>query len=81
MKAWSKTQPVIALSTAEAELISCEKGSTELVGLHSAAEDYGRKEKMKLSIDATVCYAIVYRRGIGKVRNLEVQRLWIQERL
>ena len=80
VKAWSKTQPVISRATAEAELIACEEGSSEIIGLHSAAKDFGHAETMRLNIDATACYAIIHRRGIGKVRHLEVERLWIQEK-
>ena len=80
IKAWAKTQPIIALSTAEAELMACEKGSTELMGMGSTAEDFGAKEEMMLKVDATACHAIVSRTGVGRVRHLDVRRLWIQEK-
>ena len=80
LKAWSKTQPVVTLSTAEAELLACETGSTELMGMGTTAEDFGEKEEMTLKIDATACHAIVYRTGVGKIRHLDVRRLWIQEK-
>ena len=80
IKAWAKTQAIIALSTAEAELLACEKGSTELMGMGSTAEDFGTKEEMTLKVDATACHAIVSRTGVGRVRHLDVRRLWIQEK-
>ena len=79
-KAWSKSQPVVTLSTAEAELIACEKGSTELIGMGSASEDFGKREELSLRIDATACSAIIHRTGVGKVRHLDARRLWIQEK-
>ena len=39
IKAWSKTQNSISLSSAEAELIAMVKLSTELLGLMSLARD------------------------------------------
>ena len=53
LKAWSKSQPVVTLSTAEAELMACEKGSTELIGMNSTSEDFGKREELSLRIDAT----------------------------
>ena len=76
----SKTQPIIALSTAEAELLACEKGSTELMGMSSTDEDLGTKEGITLKVDATACHAIFNRTGVGRVRHLDVRRLWIQEK-
>jgi len=76
----AKTQPIIALSTAGAELLACEKGSTELMGMGSATEDFGTKEEMTPKVDATACHAIVSRTGVGRVRHLDVRRLWIQEK-
>ena len=70
----------LSLSTAEAELIACEKGSTELMGMSSTEEDFGAKEEMSLKVDATACHAIVSRTGVGRVRHLDVRRLWIQEK-
>ena len=62
------------------ELLACEKGSTELMGMGSTAEDFGTKEEMTPKVDATACHAIVSRTGVGRVRHLDVRRLWIQEK-
>ena len=80
LKAWAKTQPTIALSTGEAELIACVKGSSELLGLQSSARDFGRQEEAKLKVDASAAYSMVHRRGLGKVRHLNVAWLWVQEK-
>lgn len=80
IKAWSKTQPTIAMSTGEAELISCVKGSSELLGMKSTAADYGREEEASLEVDATAAFAMVHRRGLGRVRHLDVAWLWVQEK-
>ena len=80
IKAWSKSQPTVALSTGEAELIACVKGSSEVLGIRATAADYGTQEKCDLEVDATAAYAMVHRRGLGKVRHLDVAWLWVQEK-
>ncbi len=67
VKTWSSTQPVLALSSGEAELAAVVKGSTEALGLQSLLSDLGFSTKIEIKSDATVAIGIVRRQGLGKV--------------
>ena len=52
IKAWSKTQSVIAKSSAESERYSVVKGATEGLGLSTLCKDMGAEMGVKLNLDA-----------------------------
>ena len=79
IKSWSKTQGTIAQSSAESELIATVKGETEALSLISLAADMGIELTARLHIDANAALGIVERRGVGRVRHLDVGTLWLQE--
>ena len=65
-KAWSKTLPVLALSTGEAELGAVVKGTAEGKGMQTPMADVGVRCDIQTHSDATVAIGIVGRLGIGK---------------
>jgi hypothetical protein len=79
VKHWSITQPTIALSSGEAELGGIVKGATQGLGMQSVARDLGLEVKLKILTDSTAAQAMVDRKGIGRVRHLEVSELWVQD--
>ena len=81
IKHWSKTQPTIALSSGEAELVGIGQGMAQALGLQSLARDMSWELKINLHSDATAAIGIAKRRGLGKVRHLHTTDLWIQERV
>ena len=81
MKAWSSTQAVLALSSAEAELYALVKGSAVVLGCMSLLQDLGQDTNGKVHCDSSAALGIVQRRGLGKLRHLNVQYLWVQERV
>ena len=81
IKTWSTTQTVIALSSGEAELFSLTKGAAQTLGLISLARDLGLELEGTLHTDANAAIGIAAREGLGKVRHLNVQYLWIQDRV
>ena len=80
IKMWCKTQAVVVLSSAEAELYSLVRASAETMGLISMYEDFGTHMNGVLLGDASAALAIVARRGLGKLRHLDTNYLWIQEK-
>ena len=78
---YSTTQSTVALSSGEAELGGIGKGATTGLGTQSLAEDLGVKLNVHVRTDATAAIGICRRRGLGKVRHLDVADLWVQERL
>ena len=79
VKSWSKEQTVIALSSGEAELYAANRAAREGLGLQTMAKEFGYTMPITVQIDASATEAMMQRRGLGKMRHLEVQDLWAQE--
>ena len=80
LKGWSRTQNHITLSSAEAELIALVKCSSELLGVRSMLRDFRRDSEGVVHADSSAALAIARRKGAGKLRHINVNSLWIQER-
>ena len=78
---WSRIQPVIALSSGEAELYSGVTGMSRFLGLVHLARDLRGNDWGSLShhVDAAACKGMLMRRGVGGVKHIETKHLWIQE--
>ena len=81
LKGWSVTQGVIALSSGEAEFYGIVKGSSVGMGVQSVLGDLGFKCKLQVLTDSSAAKGIASRRGLGKVRHVEVNQLWVQEKV
>ena len=51
------------------------------MGLVSVMADFGETAKIELRADSSAAIGIAYRQGLGKVRHLDVQQLWVQQRV
>ena len=81
MKAWPKTQSIIAKSSGESELFGVIKGSSKGLGLIALAKDFGVEIATRVHVDATAPKGMFEGLGISRVRHIEVDNLWIQELL
>ena len=81
LRSWSSTQKVIALSSGEAEYYGLVKGAAEAIGTRSILQDIGIQGKVRLSEDSTAAKGIADRTGLGKVRHIEVNQLWVQDKV
>ena len=79
IKTWSSNQSVIALSSGEAEFYAMVKGASELLGLTSIAKDLNVDLLGAIRSDSSAAIGIVHRRGLGKVKRMHAQGLWIKE--
>lgn len=79
LKSWSKTQHCITLSSAEAELVAMSKAAAEMLGCASMAKDLGQNLKGQVLADSSSALAVVARRGVGKLRHINITHLWLQE--
>ena len=77
---WSRTQQVVSLSSAEAELHGLPKCASEGLAAKNMAEECFIDIPMKLLTDSSAAKGIIMRNGVGKVKHLEVKCLWAQER-
>ena len=81
IKSWSSNQSVIATSSGEAEFHALVKGASELLGMLSVAKDLNVVLHGHLHSDSSVAIGITQRRGLGKVKHMHTQFLWVQERV
>ena len=75
----SKTQSVISLSSAEAELIALASTVSEAQFIRALLEEIGEKVKIRIVSDSTSALAIVKRRGVDRVRHLDIRLLFLQD--
>ena len=79
VKAWSTTQSVIALSSGEAEYYGLVKGASIGIGIKSMLSDFGVPVSVVVHTDSSAAKGIGSRRGLGKLRHIELAELWIQD--
>ena len=78
LHAWSTTQTTPAMSSGEAELYGCVKGSAEGLGVVSAMKDLGEKRLLRVGLDSSAALGIVRRVGLGKLKHVDTKYLWVQ---
>ena len=81
LKTRSKRQQVVALSSGEDELYALTRAASQTLGVMSTAADFGMVLGGNLHTDSTAAIGMTYRSGLGKVRHIRVQYLWLQERV
>ena len=81
IKTWCTTQSITALSSGEAEYYGLVRGAAHGIGIKNLLMDFGVERRLKLKTDATVAKSIASRRGAGKIRHIEVNQLWLQEKV
>lgn len=82
IKHWSSTQSIISLSSGEAEYYGCVRAGSHALGLRSMMSDLGVNEKrLRIKTDASVAVSLASRRGLGGIRHVEVNQLWLQEKV
>ena len=65
----------------ETECYAIIKGASQALGLKSMMRDLGWNANIKVLTDATTGKSIASRRGLGKLRHVDVSKLWIQEQV
>ena len=76
----SPTQQVISLSLAEAELHALCKCASEGLCVSNVSKELLMDLNLTLLTDSSAARGIVQRQSAGKVKDLDVKSLWIQER-
>ena len=70
IKMWSRTQALVSLSSAEAELYAA---------ILSLLKDYQIHANGKVMSDASAALGIIKRQGLGRTRHIHTSYLWIQQ--
>ena len=84
IKTWSATQQAYALSSAEAELYAMVEAVTRAKGLVNLAKELGFKgmsNVVRIGTDSSAAKSFVSRRGLGRMRHLEIRDLWLQKEI
>ena len=79
LRAWSSTQPSIAMSSAEAEYYALVEGATRSLGLQSMMRELGLRKNIVVQTDSSAAKSFASQRGLGRMRHIEVKDLWLQE--
>jgi hypothetical protein len=55
------------------------KGATQGLGIQSVARDLGLEVELTILTVSGAARAMVNRKGVGRVRHLEMSELWVQD--
>ena len=82
IKHWSSTQSLISISSGEAEYYGCVRAASNGLGVKSLLADLGvTGKRLRVKTDASVAKSLAARRGLGGIRHIEVNQLWLQEKV
>ena len=81
VKSWSSTQANVSLSSGEAEYYGLVKGASVAIGVKAMHHEMGISTRIRVSTDASAAKGIASRRGLGKIRHIEVHQLWVQDKV
>ena len=79
VQSWSRTQRGRSLSSDEAEYYAFVTGVAEALAVQALAEEMGWKMSVRVHTDLSAAKAVASRRGLGKLRHIELKYLWVQE--
>ena len=75
IKHYSKTQTTISLSSGETELHGIANGCAQILGIRSLMRDMHWSLPLVVHSDDTAAIGIARRKGLGKIRHLDVTDL------
>ena len=80
VKTWSSTQGAIALSSAEAEFYAMIEAVIRAKGVVNTMTELGFEvqHELQLHTDSSAAKSFVSRKGLGKMKHLEIRDLWLQ---
>ena len=79
VSASSKQQSVVATSSCEAEYYACCSAASDTMYLRQIASDLGMDVPAEIEADASSAVALASRRGLTRIRHMEVKFLWLQD--
>ena len=79
LKTSSSTLPTVSLSSGEAEFYGAVRASGAALGQQSLFADLGVPLDVRAWADSSAAVGICSRQGLGNLRHIDTQALWIQE--
>ena len=65
----------------DAEYSGIVKGASVGLGIRSVLQDLGCSVRLVVCTDSSAAKGMASRKGLGKVRHVEVNQLWVQEKV
>ena len=81
IKSWSSAQASVSLSGSEAEFYGVVKVGGVTLGYQALLRDVGVVLPVRVWADSTATIGICGRQGLGKLRHIDTQCLWIQQKV
>ena len=83
LRTWSSTQGAIALSSAEAEFYAMIDGALRAKWAQTVLRELGwpGSPVAELLTDSSAAKSFVSRKGLGKMRHIEIRDLWLQREI
>ena len=83
IKHWASQQGVVALSSGEAEYYAIVKAVSQSIGIKSLLKDMHQEARIRIRVktDATAAQGISMRTGLGKLRHIDTNQLWVQDKV
>jgi len=81
IKSWSSTQGLVSLSSGEAEYYGVVRAAGSGLGYQSLLRDLGVELPLRVWTDSTATIGICGRSGLGKLRHIDTQCLWLQQKI
>ena len=80
IKTWSTSQGAVALSSAEAEFYAMIEAVIRAKGVSHVMVELGFEveQELQLYTDSSAAKSFVSRKGLGKMKHLEIRDLWLQ---
>ena len=76
---WSRTQPAIALSSAEAEYVALAIAAQEALFIQHIATELDTSLEIRLHCDASAAFAMSEKKGVGRVRHLDLRVCFLKQ--
>ena len=81
VRSWCATQRRITLSSCVAESHALNAGVRMAYGRRNLLKDMGLEAEVHAHTDAASAASVVHRRGSGRLRQIELDALWLQQEL
>eukprot|EP00971_Amphidinium_carterae_P190516 3781062-Amphidinium_carterae.1 len=79
LSTYSRTQNVVTTSSAESEYLGGCAAVADGLFIRELLKFAGFSTTVELHLDASSAISIASRRGLGKVRHLDIKHLWLQQ--
>ena len=81
IRSYSSTQTTVSLSSGEAEYYGLVKAGAAGLGHQAIMSDYGINLPVRLWTDSSAALGIAKSSGLGRIRHLDTNTLWLQEKV